>query len=142
MADLVDTVLPTTMIGSYPKPRWYTRYNLAGADLLEWWKLEENWHAWWDATTACISDQELAGLDIVTDGQMHFDDYGGGIGSFVWYWYERLGGFTKAKLPNPLATAIEASPGGDLSRIGEPAGPLQDDRVRQRRGRRLPWSLE
>jgi 5-methyltetrahydropteroyltriglutamate--homocysteine methyltransferase len=115
MADLVDTVLPTTMIGSYPKPRWYTRYNLAGADLLEWWKLEENWHAWWDATTACISDQELAGLDIVTDGQMHFDDYGGGIGSFVWYWYERLGGFTKAKLPNPLATAIEASPDGDLS---------------------------
>lgn len=115
MAMITDTLLPTTMIGSYPKPRWYTRYNLAGADLLEWWKLEENWHAWWDATTACIKDQELAGLDIVTDGQMHFDDYGGGIGSFVWYWYERLGGFTKAKLPNPLATAIEASEGGDLS---------------------------
>ena len=112
---VTDTILPTTMIGSYPKPRWYTRYNLAGADLLEWWKLEENWHAWWDATTACIKDQELAGLDIVTDGQMHFDDYGGGIGSFVWYWYERLGGFTKAKLPNPLATAIEASDDGDLS---------------------------
>ncbi len=112
---VTDTILPTTMIGSYPKPRWYTRYNLAGADLLEWWKLEENWHAWWDATTACIKDQELAGLDIVTDGQMHFDDYGGGIGSFVWYWYERLGGFTKAKLPNPLATAIEASEDGDLS---------------------------
>jgi len=72
---VTDTILPTTMIGSYPKPRWYTRYNLAGADLLEWWKLEENWHAWWDATTACIKDQELAGLDIVTDGQMHFDDF-------------------------------------------------------------------
>src|SRR3954453_13816077 len=139
---VVPTLLPTTMIGSYPKPRWYTRYNLAGADILEWGKLEEDWHAWWDATTACISDQELAGLDIVTDGQMHFDDYGGGIGSFflyweqgrggvnngqmhfhdygggigsfVWYWYERLGGFTKAKLPNPLATAIEADPNGDL----------------------------
>ena len=112
---VVPTLLPTTMIGSYPKPRWYTRYNLAGADILEWWKLEENWHAWWDATTACIKDQELAGLDIVTDGQMHFDDYGGGIGSFVWYWYERLDGFTKAKLPNPLAAAIEASEDGDLS---------------------------
>ena len=115
MRTVVDTILPTTMIGSYPKPRWYSRYNLAGADLLEWWKLEENWHAWWDATTACIKDQELADLDIVTDGQMHFDDYGGGIGSFVWYWYERLGGFTKAKLPNPLARAIEASEDGDLS---------------------------
>jgi 5-methyltetrahydropteroyltriglutamate--homocysteine methyltransferase len=115
MRKIVQTVLPTTMIGSYPKPRWYTRYNLQGADLLEWWKLEENWHAWWDATTACIKDQELAGLDILTDGQMHFDDYGGGIGSFVWYWYERLGGFTKAKLPNPLGRAIEARDGGDLS---------------------------
>ena len=112
---VTDTILPTTMIGSYPKPRWYTHYQLAGEDLLEWWKLEENWHAWWDATTACIKDQELAGLDILTDGQMHFDDYGGGIGSFVWYWYERLGGFTKAKLPNPLARAIEADENGDLS---------------------------
>ena len=114
---VVDTILPTTMIGSYPKPRWYTRYNLGGADLLEWWKLEENWHAWWDATTACISDQELAGLDIVTDGQMHFDDYGGGIGSFVWYWYERLGGFTKAKLPNPLANEIAKSDDADMSQV-------------------------
>jgi 5-methyltetrahydropteroyltriglutamate--homocysteine methyltransferase len=112
---VTDTILPTTMIGSYPKPRWYQHYNLAGADVLEWWKLEENWHAYWDATTACIKDQELAGLDIVTDGQMHFDDYGGGIGSFVWYWYERLGGFTKAKLPNPLARQIEAAEDGDLS---------------------------
>ena len=114
---LTDTILPTTMIGSYPKPRWYTRYNLAGADLLEWWKLEENWHAYWDATAACIKDQELAGLDIVTDGQMHFDDYGGGIGSFVWYWYERLGGFTKGKLPNPLARQIEQSEDADLSQV-------------------------
>ena len=62
MRKVTSRILPTTMIGSYPKPRWYTRYNLAGADLLEWWKLEENWHAWWDATTACIKDQELAGL--------------------------------------------------------------------------------
>lgn len=112
---VTDTILPTTMIGSYPKPRWYQRYNLGGEDLLEWWKLEEHWHAYWDATAACIKDQERAGLDIVTDGQMHFDDYGGAIGSFVWYWYERLGGFTKAKLPNPLARRIEQSPDGDLS---------------------------
>jgi 5-methyltetrahydropteroyltriglutamate--homocysteine methyltransferase len=112
---VTDTILPTTMIGSYPKPRWYQRYNLRGQDLLEWWKLEEHYHAYWDATTACIKDQEIAGLDIVTDGQMHFDDYGGGIGSFVWYWYERIDGFTSAKLPNPLARQIEAAEDGDLS---------------------------
>jgi hypothetical protein len=77
---VTDTILPTTMIGSYPKPRWYQQYNLAGEDLLEWWKLEENWHAYWDATTACIKDQELAGLDILTDGQMHSTSTGAASG--------------------------------------------------------------
>jgi 5-methyltetrahydropteroyltriglutamate--homocysteine methyltransferase len=116
---VTDTILPTTMIGSYPKPRWYQKYNVAGADLLEWWKLEENFQAFRDATNACITDQEEAGLDIVTDGQMHFDEYGGAIGSFVWYWYERLGGFTKAKLPNPIAKGIEES--GDASDLSQVA---------------------
>jgi hypothetical protein len=111
---VIDMILPTTMIGSYPKPRWFEEYNVAGADLLEWWKLEKHFQAYRDATAACIKDQEIAGLDIVTDGQMHFDQYGGGIGSFVWYWYERLGGFNKGKLPNPIARGIEAS-GEDLS---------------------------
>ena len=41
----------------------------------------------------CIRDQEEAGLDIVTDGQMCYDDYVGVIGSFCWYMYERIPGF-------------------------------------------------
>ena len=67
---VTDVILPTTMIGSYPKPRWFEKYNVEGRDLLEWWKLEENFQAWKDATNAVITDQEDAGLDIVTDGQM------------------------------------------------------------------------
>ncbi|MEY2535339.1 MAG: 2-hydroxypropyl-CoM lyase [bacterium] len=98
---VVDTILPTTMVGSYPRPLWY-KHQLLGRDLLDAFKLEEHHHAWEDATTAVIADQQRAGLDIVTDGQMHFDDYGGAIGSFVWYWYERIPGFFKHKLPNPL----------------------------------------
>ncbi len=116
---VTDQILPTTMIGSYPKPRWYQEYNVAGQDLLEWWKLEKNFQAYRDATAACIKDQEIAGLDIVTDGQMHFDEYGGAIGSFVWYWYERLGGFSKAKLPNPIAKQMEES--GDTSDMSQAA---------------------
>jgi methionine synthase II (cobalamin-independent) len=46
---VTDTILPTTMIGSYPKPRWFEEYNLEGADLLEWWKLEKHFHAYRDA---------------------------------------------------------------------------------------------
>jgi 5-methyltetrahydropteroyltriglutamate--homocysteine methyltransferase len=142
---IVDQILPTTMIGSYPKPRWYQRYNLVGEDLLEWWKLEENWHAYWDATAACIKDQELAGLDILTDGQMHFDDYGGAIGSFVWYWYERIGGFSRAKLPNPLARAIERSEGGDLSQAAwmhNWGGTAVTEKVSRRIPGRLPEMFE
>ena len=30
---VTDKMLPTTMIGSYPKPRWFEDYNLEGADL-------------------------------------------------------------------------------------------------------------
>jgi methionine synthase II (cobalamin-independent) len=116
---VTDTILPTTMIGSYPKPRWFEKYNVEGRDLLEWWKLEENFQAWRDATNAVITDQEDAGLDIVTDGQMHFDQYGGAIGSFVWYWYERLGGFTKGKLPNPIARGMEEA--GDDSDLSQAA---------------------
>ena len=48
-----------------------------------------------------IRDQEEAGLDIVTDGQMSYDDYVGVIGSFCWYMYERIGGFEPAKEPHP-----------------------------------------
>ena len=46
-------------------------------------------------------DQEDAGLDIVTDGQMWYDDYVGVIGSFCWYMYERIPGFEQAKEIHP-----------------------------------------
>ena len=54
-----------------------------------------------DATRLAIADQEEAGLDIVTDGQMCFDDYVGVIGSFCWYMYARVPGFKPAKEEHP-----------------------------------------
>lgn len=104
---VVPTVLPVTMVGSYPRPLWY-RHQLHGADLLHALKLEEHAQAYEDATACAIRDQEDAGLDVVTDGQMYFDDYGGSIGSFVWYWYERLPGFFPNKMRNPSAVAGQA----------------------------------
>ena len=89
---IVDTVLPTTMVGSYPRPRWFHQ-QLSGRDVRVAFKEVEHEEAYNDAAHAVIRDQEEAGLDIVTDGQMHYDDYVGGIGSFCWYMYERIGGF-------------------------------------------------
>ena len=74
MRKIVDTILPTTMVGSYPRPDWFT-YQLRAAT-----------SAWPSSTPrtarpmptpprVIIQDQEEAGLDIVTDGQMYFDDY-------------------------------------------------------------------
>jgi 5-methyltetrahydropteroyltriglutamate--homocysteine methyltransferase len=104
--DVTDQTLPITMVGAYPRPPWY-RHQLAGRDLWEAFKLEEHAQAFDDAVCAVIREQERAGLDVVTDGQMHYDDYGGSIGSFTWYWYERLAGFAKAKQPSPLADMID-----------------------------------
>ena len=93
-------LLPTTMVGSYPRPAWFT-HQLAGKDLLEAFKLAGHSEAFHDATRVVIRDQEDAGLDILTDGQMWFDDYHMGIGSFLWYWLERTKGFSSEKLPHP-----------------------------------------
>src|SRR6059036_3151989 len=98
---IVDTILPTTMVGSYPRPHWYT-YQLLGRDVRVAFKHVDHAEAYEDATEVVIHDQEQSGLDIVTDGQMSYDDYVGVIGSFCWYMYERIPGFEAAKEPHPL----------------------------------------
>ena len=97
---IVETLLPTTMVGSYPRPRWYHQ-QLLGRDIRVAFKEASYEEAYHDATQTVIRDQEDAGLDIVTDGQMWFDDYVGVIGSFCWYMYERIPGFEPAKEMHP-----------------------------------------
>jgi methionine synthase II (cobalamin-independent) len=97
---IVNTILPTTMVGSYPRPEWF-KYQLLGKDVRVAFKHVGHAEAYDDATRAVINDQEDAGLDIVTDGQMSYDDYVGVIGSFCWYMYERIPGFEPAKEPHP-----------------------------------------
>src|SRR5437867_1913951 len=97
---IVDTILPTTMVGSYPRPQWY-RQQLLGRDIRVAFKEVSHEEAYLDSTHAVIHEQEEAGLDIVTDGQMWYDDYVGVIGSFCWYMYERIPGFEQAREPHP-----------------------------------------
>src|SRR6266550_1055232 len=103
-SSLVGTVLPTTMVGSYPRPKWFTQ-QLLGRDIRVAFKSVDHAEAFNDATRLAIQDQEEAGLDIVTDGQMYFDDIVGVIGSFCWYWYERIPGFDEAKEEHPSVVA-------------------------------------
>lgn len=112
------TLLPTTMVGSYPRPSWFT-HQLEGRDVLEAFKVIHHAEAFDDAVRTVIRDQELAGLDILADGQMWFDDYSMGIGSFLWYWLERIDGFSKEKLPHP---ARAKASGRDIWALDEAGG--------------------
>src|SRR5260370_19453401 len=71
-------LLPTTVVGSYPKPEWLGNRAMLGSRLpprtraLEIWRvpaavLEQ---AQDDATVVAIRDMERAGIDIITDGEV------------------------------------------------------------------------
>jgi 5-methyltetrahydropteroyltriglutamate--homocysteine methyltransferase len=76
-------LLPTTLVGSYPQPDWLI--DRAGLKkqgpprvlMRELWRVPEPWleQAQDDATRLAIRDQERAGIDIVTDGEMRRESY-------------------------------------------------------------------
>jgi 5-methyltetrahydropteroyltriglutamate--homocysteine methyltransferase len=76
-------LLPTTLVGSYPQPDWLIdRARLAElvpprVRVRELWRVAEPWleQAQDDATLLAIRDQERAGIDIVTDGEMRRESY-------------------------------------------------------------------
>lgn len=76
-------LLPTSLVGSYAQPDWLIdREKLAGrfpprTRVKELWRVPEQWldQAWDDATIMAIAEQERAGLDIVTDGEMRRESY-------------------------------------------------------------------
>src|SRR4051812_17525144 len=76
-------LLPTSLVGSYPQPDWLIdRAKLAGrfpprVRARELWRVAPEWldQAWDDATLLAIRDQERAGLDIITDGEMRRESY-------------------------------------------------------------------
>ncbi len=76
-------LLPTSLVGSYPQPDWLIdRKKLAGrfpprVRVNELWRVEPEWleQAQDDATLLALRDQERAGLDIVTDGEMRRESY-------------------------------------------------------------------
>ncbi|HEY3803607.1 MAG TPA: cobalamin-independent methionine synthase II family protein [Kofleriaceae bacterium] len=124
-------LLPTTMVGSYPRPAWFTQ-QLAGRDVLDAFKIASHAEAFHDATRVVIHDQDDAGLDILTDGQMWFDDYSMGIGSFLWYWLERTKGFSSEKLPHPAKAKAKGRDVWALDEAGGVAvdGPIERGPVR------------
>ena len=106
---MTQTLLPTTLVGSYTQPEWLIdRKKLAGrfpprVRAKELWRVAPEYleQAQDDATLLAIRDQERAGLDIITDGEMRRESYS-----------------------NRFATALEGvdidNPGTALDRSGHP----------------------
>ena len=70
-------VLPTTITGSLPRPSWYTE-NLGTRSFLDAMVITRFREQYVDALSAYLREQELAGLDICTDGDCRFNqDIGG-----------------------------------------------------------------
>jgi 5-methyltetrahydropteroyltriglutamate--homocysteine methyltransferase len=102
-------LLPTSLVGSYAQPDWLIdRKRLAGrfpprVRARELWRVAPEWldQAQDDATLLAIREQERAGLDIITDGEMRRESYS-----------------------NRFATALEGvdidNPGTALDRSGHP----------------------
>jgi 5-methyltetrahydropteroyltriglutamate--homocysteine methyltransferase len=102
-------LLPTSLVGSYAQPDWLIdRPKLAGrfpprVRAKELWRVAPEFldAAQDDATLLAIRDQERAGLDIITDGEMRRESYS-----------------------NRFATALEGvdidNPGTALDRSGHP----------------------
>jgi len=120
---VAETLLPTSLVGSYAQPDWLIdKKNLAGrfpprVRAKELWRIAPEWleQAQDDATLIAIRAQERAGLDIVTDGEMRRESYS-----------------------NRFATALEGvdidNPGTALDRSGHPNPvPRVVGRVRRKR---------
>jgi 5-methyltetrahydropteroyltriglutamate--homocysteine methyltransferase len=105
----VQQLFPTSLVGSYAQPDWLIdRARLAArfpprVRATELWRVDPQWlqEAQDDATILAIRDQERAGLDIITDGEMRRESYS-----------------------NRFATALDGvdidNPGTALDRSGHP----------------------
>jgi 5-methyltetrahydropteroyltriglutamate--homocysteine methyltransferase len=80
------TLLPTTIIGSLPRPSWYTQ-NLGARDFRDAMVDRVYREQYLDACSAYLRDQETAGLDIVTDGDCRFD---ADVAGHNWFSYAPL----------------------------------------------------
>src|SRR2546423_494361 len=80
---MAETLLPTTVVGSYPQPDWLVDKTMLKSQTVPRVRLRELWRvaepyleqAQDDATLIAIRDMERAGIDIITDGEMRRESY-------------------------------------------------------------------
>jgi 5-methyltetrahydropteroyltriglutamate--homocysteine methyltransferase len=115
-----DKILPTTITGSLPRPSWYTE-NLGLRSFLEAMVETRFREQYEDALSVYVTEQTIAGLDILTDGDARFSaDIGGQ--SWTSYPPSHMSGFDR----EPKAAKVGA--GG----IAFPRGHILHDYIEAR----------
>jgi 5-methyltetrahydropteroyltriglutamate--homocysteine methyltransferase len=79
----MQPIFPTSLVGSYPQPDWLIDRGRLMKQMpprvraQELWRIDPQWlaAAQDDATVLAIHDQERAGLDIITDGEIRRESY-------------------------------------------------------------------
>ena len=91
-----DLPLATTVTGSWPRPHWFNK-SMWGRPLSACMMEIEFREQFTDALTTCIADQERAGLDILTPGDLFLD---ADLAGRSWHHYplQRWSGLTGDKL--------------------------------------------
>ena len=115
---MTETLLPTTVVGSYSVPEWLER---AKSDFHEGrisrTSLNEIYET---AIKAALKDQEVAGIDIVSDGELRRDND-------IDYFLERIPGIELPKLAKVrYYDYYDASVRAPLSRFDEGLGLVRD----------------
>ncbi|WP_315832247.1 5-methyltetrahydropteroyltriglutamate--homocysteine methyltransferase [Bradyrhizobium prioriisuperbiae] len=80
---MAETLIPTTVVGSYPQPDWLVDRAMLKAHIVPRTRLKAVWRvpetyleqAQDDATRLAIGDMERAGIDIITDGEIRRESY-------------------------------------------------------------------
>ncbi len=98
--------LPTSIIGSLPRPDWYTA-RIGSQSFLQAMVDTGFREQYEDAVSSFLRDQETAGLDICTDGDAHYDPQVGGL-SWQSYAPFHMAGFD-ASHPRPAVYKVGAA---------------------------------
>jgi len=103
-----DILLPVTMVGNYPEPRWFRGIGKYPGNPHRFVYDSMEQEALYDVIDCIAADQERAGFDIIADGRVlgGSDSYG----QLLYHYMERLTGFVLngPNLPVPIYSSLYA----------------------------------
>jgi 5-methyltetrahydropteroyltriglutamate--homocysteine methyltransferase len=107
-----DVLLPTSIIGSLPRPSWYDA-NMGHQSFLEAMVSSRYREQYEDAVCCFLRAQEVAGLDILTDGDAHYDEQVSGL-SWQTYPLTHMEGFAATPQPSGYRIGAAGFPRGHI----------------------------